>query len=155
MYHGGTMTETNNKRDFSFGAGIKFLAAIALTAILSLFISCGGGGSTVTPTGTGTSTGGALSGTWNFTFSNIPYVGSYGPVSGEVTQNGSTIQVTFPSLGTDVYSGTVSGSTVTFTGVDISGVIVDMTGTVTDSTHMAGTWSSPPYSGTWSAIKMP
>jgi hypothetical protein len=115
----------------------------------------GTGTDTGSDTGTGTSsgTGGLdLNGIWDFTFFNVPIIGTYGPIQGDLTHSGSSIQVVFPSAGPTTYNGTVSGTSVTFVDVVISAFTVDMAGTATN-TQMTGTWSSPPYGGTWSAEK--
>jgi|GEM_PF-6786459 len=72
-----------------------------------------------------------------------------------ITQNGNAITVV-DSSGLITLTGTVNGNNVQFS-YSSSGVVLSFTGTISDSTHMNGTWteiySGVSINGTWSATK--
>jgi hypothetical protein len=92
-----------------------------------------------------------LSGKWSIT---MYYQGSLlDTYSITITQNGNSITV---SDSVDTFNGTVNGNNVQFSYSD-SSMTLSFTGTISDSTHMSGTWtitgSGLNESGTWSAVK--
>jgi hypothetical protein len=94
-----------------------------------------------------------LSGKWSAT---MYYQGqTFAALTMVITQNGNSITV-YDTDDSINFTGTVNGNNVQFSATS-SGVSISFTGTISDSTHMSGTWtitgSGLNESGTWSAVK--
>lgn len=127
------------------GQGMKVLIIIA--AVMSLLAF--GCDKSTTPN-TGGPSGLDLTGSWNFTFSDVPTYGTVLVNDVAVTQTGSDLVF---NLSGNMGNGSLTGSTVTVDNLEItSGVSVNLVGTAT-ATTMNGTWNYSIVSGGWTATK--